>query len=329
MAMTHDYLDQLDQNVGIAPANSQEEYQAAQTIADIMRRHGVEPSIEEFDAKGFGGVMDQILFAMLFVGMLLVGVGVVPLTVIGFVLVALPVAAFVARYLGNDFVEKLGPSARSQNVVAFHKGEGPLVQKGVRPIVIVAHYDTPHENPVYSTPLAPYLPMAWRFSKWCVLAVAVVTLFQIMAFLPEVFRRVLWVLGLIAALPLLLLAVTGIVELFTPSTEGANDNKTGVAAMLILLALGASDETICADFVQTNVCRKAEIDALLAGHAEEIAADPSKRMRFCTQAGVDPGAAPYVLQVIREACGSAEEYLAREYGLTPARRMRLRRMYLE
>ena len=106
-------------------------------------------------------------------------------------------------------------------------------------------------------------------------------------------------------------------------------DRTGIGAMLILLALGASDETICADFVQTNVCRKAEIDALLAGHAEEIAADPSKRMRFCTQAGVDPGAAPYVLQVIREACGSAEEYLAREYGLTPARRMRLRRMYLE
>ena len=110
--------------------------------------------------------------------------------------------------------------------------------------------------------------------------------------------------------------------------SGGKD-RTGVAAMLILLALGASDETICADFVQTNVCRKAEIDALLAGHAEEIAADPSKRMRFYTQAGVDPGAAPYVLQVIREACGSAEEYLAREYGLTPARRMRLRRMYLE
>ena len=160
MAMTHDYLDQLDQNVGIAPANSQEEYQAAQTIADIMRRHGVEPSIEEFDAKAFGGVMDQILFAMLFVGMLLVGIGAVPLTVIGFVLVALPVAAFVARYLGNDFVEKLGPSARSQNVVAFHKGEGPLVQKGVRPIVIVAHYDTPH-----GVACAMLLPIAMEFNK--------------------------------------------------------------------------------------------------------------------------------------------------------------------
>ena len=150
MAMTHDYLDQLDQNVGIAPANSQEEYQAAQTIADIMRRHGVEPSIEEFDAKAFGGVMDQIMFAMLFVGMLLVGVGAVPLTVIGFVLVALPVAAFVARYLGNDFVEKLGPSARSQNVVAFHKGEGPLSRKASVPSL-----SSPTTTPRTRTPSTP------------------------------------------------------------------------------------------------------------------------------------------------------------------------------
>ena len=306
MAMTHDYLDQLDQNVGIAPANSQEEYQAAQTIADIMRRHGVEPSIEEFDAKAFGGVMDQILFAMLFVGMLLVGIGAVPLTVIGFVLVALPVAAFVARYLGNDFVEKLGPSARSQNVVAFHKGEGPLVQKGVRPIVIVAHYDTPHENPVYSTPLAPYLPMAWRFSKWCVLAVAVATLFQIMAFLPEVFRRILWVVGLIAALPLLLLAVTGIVELFTPSTEGANDNKTGVAAMLgILQNVRPSDEQSAypanedpADWVPTEPAFDAvssyDDASAVDGAAGENPADFAAAAQGAPDAGATVAAAPYV-----------------------------------
>lgn len=306
MAMTHDYLDQLDQNVGIAPANSQEEYQAAQTIADIMRRHGVEPSIEEFDAKAFGGVMDQIMFAMLFVGMLLVGIGAVPLTVIGFVLVALPVAAFVARYLGNDFVEKLGPSARSQNVVAFHKGEGPLVQKGIRPIVVVAHYDTPHENPVYSTPLAPYLPMAWRFSKWCVLAVAVATLFQIMAFLPEVFRRILWVVGLIAALPLLLLAVTGIVELFTPSTEGANDNKTGVAAMLgILQNVRPSDERSAypanedpADWVPAEPAFDAvssyDDASAVDGAAGETPADFAAAAQGAADAGATVAAAPFV-----------------------------------
>ena len=235
MAMTHDYLDYLDQNVGIAPANSQEEYQAAETIAEIMRRHAVDPSIEEFDAKAFGGVIDQILFAAMFVGMLLVGIGVTVLTVIGLVLVAGPVALFVLRYLGHDVTANLGPNARSQNVAAYHKGEGPLVQKGVRPIVIVAHYDTPHENPVLSSPVAPYLPIAWNISKFLVPGVGVCGLLQIMAFLPEVFRRVVWVIGILAALPLLLLGVTGIVELFTPSTEGANDNKTGVAAMLGIL----------------------------------------------------------------------------------------------
>ncbi len=41
----------------------------------------------------------------------------------------------------------------------------------------------------------------------------------------------------------------------------AGKDRTGVAAMLILLALGASDETICADYERTNLCRKAEIDA--------------------------------------------------------------------
>ena len=109
----------------------------------------------------------------------------------------------------------------------------------------------------------------------------------------------------------------------------AGKDRTGVVAMLILLALGASDEVICADFEQTNACRKAEIDAVLAEHAAEIAADPACRMRYYAMAGVDPAAAPFVLDTIRREFGSAENYLETEYGLTPARLMRLRRMYLE
>ena len=109
----------------------------------------------------------------------------------------------------------------------------------------------------------------------------------------------------------------------------AGKDRTGVAAMLILLALGASDEVICADFEQTNACRKAEIDAVLAEHAAEIAADPACRIRYYAMAGVDSAAAPFVLDTILRKFGSAENYLETEYGLTPARLMRLRRMYLE
>ena len=109
----------------------------------------------------------------------------------------------------------------------------------------------------------------------------------------------------------------------------AGKDRTGVAAMLILLALGASDETICADYAQTNVCRRAEIEAVMQEHADEIAADPSCRNHYYRMAGVSPEAAPFVLDTIRSQFGSAENYLEAEYGLTPARLMRLRRMYLE
>ena len=109
----------------------------------------------------------------------------------------------------------------------------------------------------------------------------------------------------------------------------AGKDRTGVAAMLILLALGASDETICADYMQTNVCRKAEIEARLAAHADEIAKDPRRENFHRSAAGVSPEAAPFVLRTIRAKYGSAENYLEKEYGLTPARLMRLRRMYLE
>ena len=109
----------------------------------------------------------------------------------------------------------------------------------------------------------------------------------------------------------------------------AGKDRTGVAAMLILLALGASDETICADYERTNLCRKAEIEARLAAHADEIAKDPRRENFHRSAAGVSPEAAPFVLRTIRAKYGSAENYLEKEYGLTPARLMRLRRMYLE
>ena len=74
---------------------------------------------------------------------------------------------------------------------------------------------------------------------------------------------------------------------------------------------------------------RADIVTALSDHAAEIAADPAQRMRWQTSAGVDPEIAPFVLRTIRQDYGSAESYLEAEYGLTPARLMRLRRMYLE
>ena len=105
----------------------------------------------------------------------------------------------------------------------------------------------------------------------------------------------------------------------------AGKDRTGVAAMLILLALGAPDEVICADFAQSNYCRRQEVEACHRAHTDGPTAG---RIRNAA-AGVEEAAAPALLELVRTRCGSAEAYLEAEYGLTPARLMRLRRMYLE
>lgn len=235
MAMTHDYMDYLNEKVDICPAGSEEELRAANTIADLMKQHAVEPQIEEFDAKTLGSVLPPAFFIAMFVGIVLAGVGLPLLTALGFVLVVGPTVLFVLKWLGNDVMSLLGPTTRSQNVVSFHKGTGPMVQKGTRPIVIVAHYDSPHENPLLSSPLAPYVPALWRSAKVCVPLAALCAVFQVLVFLPEAFRRFVWIIGILACLPLAILGVAAVIEHFSNSSIGANDNNSGVAALLGVL----------------------------------------------------------------------------------------------
>ena len=232
MAMTHDYLDFLNQRVDIAPANSQEELQAAETIAALMAQHNVEPSIEEFDAPAVSGLGRAILAIVMFLGVLVSGFGVIALTLVGLVLAAIPAALAVMRLFGREPSLSLGPQARSQNVVAVHRATGPLVTKGSRRIVVIAHYDTPRESFLYTSPVAPYVPLIVKASAPCSYAVAVCALLQVMGFIPAPARIVLWVLGIIASVPGLVLAAGAIHERMSSCTLGANDNKSGVAALL-------------------------------------------------------------------------------------------------
>lgn len=232
MAMTHDYLDYLNQRVGIAPANSQEELQAAETIASLMGQHDVEPVIEEFDVPSVSGLVPAIISIAMFLGALVSGFGVGALTLIGFLLAAVPAVLALMRAFGREPSLAIGPSARSQNVIAVHRATGPLVIKGSRPIVVVAHYDTPHENFLYSTAIAPYLPLISRVSAPCSYAVAACAFVQLLGFIPAPARIVFWVLGILASLPAVLLAVGAIYERVSPCTLGANDNKASVASLL-------------------------------------------------------------------------------------------------
>ena len=232
MAMTHDYLDFLNQRVDIAPANSQEELQAAETIATLMSQHNVEPSIEEFDTPSLSGLGAAILAIVAFVGVLVSGFGILVLTLVGLLLAAIPAIIAIMRLFGREPSLSLGPQARSQNVVAVHRATGPLVTKGSRRIVVIAHYDTPRENFLYTSPLAPYLPLLVKASAPCSYAAAVCALVQLLGFIPAPARVIVWILGILACVPGLVVAAGAIHERMSSCTLGANDNKSGVAALL-------------------------------------------------------------------------------------------------
>lgn len=108
----------------------------------------------------------------------------------------------------------------------------------------------------------------------------------------------------------------------------AGKDRTGVAAMLILMALGADDETMLDDYEYTNVCRRPLIEALIAKKADEIAANPAEEHRLRTVYGVAREVGAFVLQSIRSSFGSYEAYLEAEYGLDAARLNALRDKYL-
>lgn len=235
MATTRNYLDYLNDKVDISPANSQEELDASQLIESIMEEHGLDTSLQEFDAPSSPELPRSVLLVLMFLGMVLSGVLGSVIGLVGLALVLGPSVLLALRFGGRDLISGIGGRARSQNVIGIHRASGPLVVKGNRPIVIFAHYDSPNEDLLFQPPLARWQPLLMRSSLWCGIAAAFCSLVQIIAIIPAPIRHVLWALGILAALPLLLLGAAGIYGRFASCTTGANDNKASVAAMLGVL----------------------------------------------------------------------------------------------
>ncbi len=231
MSVTKEFLEYLDTEVGIAPAGSQEELDCAQSLAGVFSAHGLEPEVQDFTAPSLGYLPYGVVMAVLFLGVVLVGIGSAILTFVGFILVVAAVALLAMTYTGQDVISKVSPRTHSQNVVAFHAAEGEDSSRN-RPIVVVAHYDTQRLDLLSRPEVAAAKKYVAKAAPYLVIAAAVCTLIQILVFLPEGVRRTFWVLGIIASLPVLAWGVTLIVAKFLPYAAGGVDNKSSLAAML-------------------------------------------------------------------------------------------------
>jgi len=231
MANTQNYINHLLQNTGITPACSEEERLAAEDIAQIFRNHGFDPEVQEFNAPAPSRLAFAITGILAFVGALLMGIG-GGIGLVGTLLAIIGAVLYVLERTGHPVVSGLGKTGVSQNVIAYHKASGPLASPRNRPVVVVAHYDSPRAELLAREPYASYRALIAKLLPVATVAPAAVAVLRILP-LPGALKVLLWIVAILASLVALANAANIISNRYIlPYTSGAVCNKSSVAALL-------------------------------------------------------------------------------------------------
>ena len=231
MANTQNYINHLLQGTGITPACSEEERLAAEDIAQIFRNHGFDPEVQEFNAPAPSRLAFAVTGILSFAGALLMGIG-GSIGLIGVLLAIVGAVLYVLERTGRPVISRLGKTGVSQNVIAYHKATGPLASPRNRPVVVVAHYDSPRAELLAREPYAPYRALIAKMLPVATIVPAAVAILRILPF-PGALKVLLWIVAILASLVALANAANIIANRFVlPYTSGAVCNKSSVAAML-------------------------------------------------------------------------------------------------
>lgn len=106
-------------------------------------------------------------------------------------------------------------------------------------------------------------------------------------------------------------------------------DRTGVAAMVVLTALGIPKETILQDFLLSNQYHMPTINRVLEENREKILQHPILEELLRMRTGVTEKTGKLVLDNIFNRYGSPEKYLEEEFHLTPERLSKFRDFYLD
>lgn len=231
MANTQNYINHLLQNTGITPACSEEERLAAEDIAQIFRNHGFDPEVQEFNAPAPSRMAFAVTGILAFAGALLMGIG-GGIGLVGTLLAIVGAVLYVLERTGRPVISRLGKTGVSQNVIAYHKASGPLASPRNRPVVVVAHYDSPRAELLAREPYAPYRALIAKLLPIATIAPAAIAILHILP-LPGALKVLLWIVAILASLVAFANAANIISNRFVlPYTSGSVCNKSSVAAML-------------------------------------------------------------------------------------------------
>lgn len=225
MSQLVEHVRELADAIGPRPATTDAEARAAEYLERVMRARGLEVERQEFDAPRTDALAFAAEHALAIVAAVLVRWA-------PWVSVVLGVAVAVALWLDFDLrrgLVRFLPKGPSQNVIARHV---PKVRRGerLRKVVLVAHYDSAFATLDASPGL---VRRAGLLRAATLSATALVPVFALLGALRVgAGTPVPWYAALAAAAVLLVPLAIRLHALVAAPVDGANDNASGVAALI-------------------------------------------------------------------------------------------------
>jgi hypothetical protein len=249
MAEAFQHVRELADRIGPRPATTDAEADAADYISDVFTVHGLEVERQEFVCPrtySWAYVTYHLLTITSAVALYWQDAW----SPVRWIALVVATASAIAMWLDLDTrngLAALMPKGPSQNVIGRRL---PKTRRGerVRRIVIVAHYDSAKSSLAFSPALVKNFAATFGLMKWCTFLVPVLLLVDALPFLGALDPYVWYLTLAVAAYLLVPLLINVHRELFMGATDGANDNASGVAALL-----GVLDAVLPLDELSTSM----------------------------------------------------------------------------
>ena len=256
MAQLYDYVDYLSREIGARPAGTEEEQQAALYIAEQFQKDaGFHTEIEEFTSssniEGASAILGVIVIVASILAMLFN-----MLAIPAFILIAVSAAIYILEAFDKPFISKALSRGASQNVVSKYQpsGEGSSSPRGhSRKIILVAHYDSGKVKPGI---VSRFESMNAPVGLICIGGMLAAAFFMLLRiFLGSVGGLGIILLNVLTVISLIIVALPVLRALLyrvAPYNEGANNNATGVAALIEVASRISSGSVSEADLAQIS-----------------------------------------------------------------------------
>jgi hypothetical protein len=236
MAEIMQHLTALADEIGPRPATSDAESRAADYIKSVFIARGLEPEVQEFDAPRTYSWAYVIYYTLTIACAVVAGIK-PEMKFLNWGAFVLAAAVAILFWLDLDTrggLTRLMPKGPSQNVIARHLPKSRRGEK-LKKIVVVAHYDTARSSLAFSPSMVRQFPVTFALMKWATFLTPVLILAMATPWVAKAEPWLWYATMVVAAYLLIPLLINVHRELMMPFVDGANDNASGVAAMLGVL----------------------------------------------------------------------------------------------